>query len=157
MKAVIQRVKEARVIIDGRAAAEIGRGILLLLGVEKGDTEEDVDYIVKKVSALRIFQDAGGKMNLSLRDTGGSVLLVSQFTLAADCGKGTRPSFDRAEEPRRAGELYEKAAAAFRAEGIPTQTGVFGASMEVGLVNDGPVTIVLERRTGHPVERHEVQ
>ena len=149
MKAVIQRVKEARVVIDGRAAAGIGRGILLLLGVERGDAEGDVDYLVKKVSAMRIFEDAGGRMNLSLRDTGGSLLLVSQFTLAADCSKGTRPSFDRAEEPLRAEELYEKAAAAFRAEGIPTQTGVFGAAMEVGLVNDGPVTIVLDRRAAH--------
>lgn len=151
MKAVIQRVKEARVVVAGRTVAGIGRGILLLLGVEKGDAGGDVEYIVKKVSAMRIFEDAGGKMNLSLRDTGGSLLLVSQFTLAADCGRGTRPSFDRAEEPRRAEELYEKTAAAFRAEGIHTQTGVFGSAMEVGLVNDGPVTIVLEKRTGHPV------
>jgi len=146
MKALIQRVTKAKVYIDGNLYSDIGKGILLLLGVEKGDTEQDVEYICKKVSQLRIFEDLNKKMNLSVIDIKGEFLVISQFTLSANCRKGNRPSFDRAEEPVRAHELYLHCIDRLRKNGLFVKTGDFGAYMQVHLVNDGPVTIMLDSR-----------
>jgi D-tyrosyl-tRNA(Tyr) deacylase len=143
---LIQRVAEASVAVGAELTGRIGKGLLVFLGVEKGDTEKDLEYLVKKVAALRIFEDEGGRMNLSVREVKGEILLVSQFTLAADCRKGNRPSFDNAEEAEKADDMYVKMAQRFRAQGIPTETGRFGAHMAVSLVNDGPVTIILDSR-----------
>lgn len=151
MRAVIQRVSEARVEIssaegDSYVSGRIGAGLLVLLGVSKGDTAKDADYLLDKIAGLRIFPDANGKMNLGLTETGGSLLVVSQFTLCGDCRKGRRPSFDLAAEPETARVLYEHFVAQAQSRGIPTETGVFQASMQVHLVNSGPVTFVLESR-----------
>ena len=146
MKALIQRVTRAEVHIEGNLYSDIGKGILLLLGVEKGDTEQDIEYICKKVSQLRIFEDPNKKMNLSIIDIKGEFLVISQFTLSANCRKGNRPSFDRAEEPARAHELYLQCIDRFRKTGLLVKTGDFGAYMQVHLVNDGPVTIMLDSR-----------
>jgi D-tyrosyl-tRNA(Tyr) deacylase len=146
MKALIQRVLSASVEVDGKVVSRIGRGLLLFLGVLRGDTEEDLDYIVKKVPRLRVFEDDRGKMNLSLIDIEGEVLVVSQFTLAARTRKGLRPSFDDAEAPERAEELYRKCIKALRGQGIKTLEGVFGRYMRVSLVNDGPVTIMIDSK-----------
>ena len=146
MKIVLQRVKEARVDISGETVGRIGRGICLLVGVERGDREEDALCLAKKAVELRIFPDAEGKMNLSLSETGGEVLAISQFTLAASIRKGRRPSFDGAEEPRRAAELFDDFVGAIEALGITVEAGVFQAVMEVHIQNDGPVTFVLESR-----------
>ena len=146
MKALIQRVSEANVSIDGNTVAKIGKGILVFLGVEKGDTEKDIEYMVKKVSNLRIFEDIREKMNLSIQDIQGEVLVVSQFTLAADCKKGNRPSFDSAEEPARAEDMYIKFIDKLRENGLKVATGEFGAYMQVYLINDGPVTIILDSK-----------
>ena len=144
MRAVIQRVTEARVTVDGTVAGAIGAGLLVLLGVATGDTRKDAEALARKTAGLRIFPDAGGKMNLSVKDTAGSVLVVSQFTLCGDCRKGMRPSFSRAARPEIAMELYEQYCSHLRFEGLPVQTGVFQASMQVSLVNDGPVTLVCD-------------
>ena len=146
MKALIQRVSEANVSIDRNTVAKIGKGILVLLGVEKGDTEKDIEYMVKKVSNLRIFEDIREKMNLSIQDIQGEVLVVFQFTLAADCKKGNRPSFDSAEEPARAEDMYIKFIDKLRENGLKVATGEFGAYMQVYLINDGPVTIILDSK-----------
>ena len=146
MKALIQRVAEARVMAKDELTGSIGKGILLFVGVEKGDSETDLAYIVKKTAALRIFEDAGGRMNLSVKERGGEILVVSQFTLAAECRKGNRPSFDSAEEPAKANEMYEKIVALLRQEGLSVAAGKFGACMQIYLINDGPVTIFLDSR-----------
>jgi D-tyrosyl-tRNA(Tyr) deacylase len=146
MKALIQRVSEARVDIEGNTVAKIGNGMLVFLGIEKSDTENDIKYIVKKVSTLRIFEDAQEKMNFSVQDIKGELLVVSQFTLSADCKKGNRPSFDSAEEPVRAREMYIKFIDGLRENGIKVATGDFGAYMQVHLINDGPVTIMLDSK-----------
>ena len=144
MKGLIQRVKRASVTIDGELHSKICAGILVLLGVEKGDSEANADKLAEKLVKLRIFEDENGKMNKSVQDIGGEILVVSQFTLAGDCKKGTRPSFDKAELPHRANELYEYFVSKVKELGVPTQTGSFGAMMDVELINDGPVTFMLE-------------
>jgi len=144
MKGLIQRVKKASVTIDGTLYSKINHGILILLGVEKGDSEENADKLAQKIINLRIFEDEFGKMNKSIVDVGGEILVVSQFTLCGDCRKGTRPSFDKAELPQRADELYEYFTKKIKDNKIHTETGVFGAMMEVELTNDGPVTFMLE-------------
>jgi D-tyrosyl-tRNA(Tyr) deacylase len=144
MKAVLQRVSEASVEVDGRVLGAIGRGLLVLLGIETGDDAAAADRLVRKIAALRIFEDGAGKMNRSVRDVGGSLLVVSQFTLLADLRKGNRPSFIAAAPPEMAEPLYEDFCAGLRAQGLPVATGRFGARMAVRLVNDGPVTIWLD-------------
>lgn len=144
MKGLIQRVKQASVTIDGKLYSQINAGILVLLGVEKGDSEEIADKLAEKLVKLRIFEDENGKMNKSIKDITGEILVVSQFTLAGDCKKGTRPSFDKAELPQRANQLYEYFVSKLKGLEIETQTGSFGAMMDVELINDGPVTFMLE-------------
>jgi D-aminoacyl-tRNA deacylase len=144
MKAVIQRVQHAEVIVEGKTMGKIGPGFLVLLGVGKGDTEDDARYIMSKIANMRIFSDSEGKFNLGLADVGGAVLLVSQFTLYADTRKGRRPSFIDAAPPEIAEDMVERCAELLRAEGITVETGRFGAHMEVSLLNDGPVTILLD-------------
>ncbi|MGA6827410.1 D-aminoacyl-tRNA deacylase [Nitrospira sp. NS4] len=146
MKAVLQRVTSASVEVDGRVVGRIATGLLVLLGVAKGDGEADCRYLVEKLRTFRIFSDEQGKMNRSLVDVGGSVLLVSQFTLLGRTMNGRRPSFDEAAPPDEAKRLYEQVAADLRAFGTPVETGVFAAHMQVSLVNDGPVTFVLDSR-----------
>jgi D-aminoacyl-tRNA deacylase len=146
MRAVIQRVKSASVCVDGRMTGKIDQGLLVLVGVGKGDGEKDVAYMVSKLPDLRIFEDASGKFNLSIREAGGGMLVVSQFTLYGDCRKGRRPSFIDAAEPAEAKKLYEQLVFKLRERGTPVETGEFQAKMEVHLVNDGPVTILLDSR-----------
>jgi len=148
MKAVIQRVKSAEVLVDGRVTGKIGNGLLVLVGIGKGDGEVDVSYLVSKLPDLRIFEDESGKFNLSLREKNGELLIVSQFTLYADCRKGRRPSFTDAEEPGAAKNLYEQLIYKLKERGISVQTGEFQAKMEVHLINDGPVTILLDTKLG---------
>jgi D-aminoacyl-tRNA deacylase len=144
VKIVLQRVGEASVEAGGRTVGQIGRGYCLLVGIEKNDTEAEADQLASKVAEIRVFPDDKGKMNLSLDEAGGEVRAVSQFTLAASVRRGRRPSFDTAEEPGRAAELFERFVAALRAKGFSVSTGVFQAEMRVRLVNDGPVTFILE-------------
>ena len=146
MKAVVQRVSEASVTVDGEVVGAIGSGLLVLLGVARGDTEEDARLLASKIAVLRIFSDEEGKFNLSLSDVNGSVLVVSQFTFHANVRKGRRPSFNDAAPPETAEPLVERFVDLLRAEGIPVETGRFGAMMEVRLCNDGPVTLVLDSR-----------
>lgn len=144
MKALLQRVSSASVAVDGGVVGTIGRGLLVLLCAVRGDTEKDLDHVVKKTAALRIFADEQGRMNLSVADIGGKVLVVSQFTLAASTRKGNRPSFENAEEPGRARELYEGFVQRLRKAGLEVATGEFAAMMQVSLVNDGPVTVMID-------------
>lgn len=145
MKLVVQRVKNAEVKVDGKTTGSIEKGFLVLLGVTHTDTKETVDYLVKKLCKLRIFEDENEKMNLGLKDVGGSLLIVSQFTLYADCSEGNRPSFINAAKPDMANELYEYFCDKCKEQGIKVEKGIFGADMKVSLLNDGPVTIILEK------------
>lgn len=144
MRAVVQRVREASVTVDGAVVGSCGSGLVVLLGVATGDAGETADRLAGKVARLRIFEDADGRFDRSLLDVGGEALVVSQFTLIADTRKGNRPSFTDAAPPEVAEPVYERFCAALEAEGVPVARGVFGARMEVSLVNDGPVTIVLD-------------
>ena len=144
MKAVVQRVKKARLSVDGKLISEIPFGLVVFFGVKTGDTEKEADYLAKKIAALRIFEDENGKMNLSVKDVGGEILFVSQFTLYGDASKGNRPSFTLAERPERADALYQYAAQKLAEYEVPVKLGVFGADMQIEQQNDGPVTILLE-------------
>jgi D-tyrosyl-tRNA(Tyr) deacylase len=144
MRAVVQRVSRARVTVKGETAGEIGLGLLVLLGVGAGDTRTEADYLAEKTIGLRIFEDAGGKMNLSVAEVGGALLVVSQFTLYGDARRGKRPSFDGAAPPERGRELYEYFVEKVRASGVRSETGRFQETMQVELVNEGPVTILLD-------------
>ena len=146
MRAVVQRVTYSSVEVDGEIVGEINKGFNVLLGISKEDTEEDMKYIADKIIKLRIFSDENDKMNLSLEDVGGSMLVISQFTLYGNCSHGRRPYFGNAMEPVSANEMYEKFVAYIRGQGIHTETGEFGADMKVSLTNDGPVTIILESK-----------
>jgi D-aminoacyl-tRNA deacylase len=150
VKAVVQRVKEGQVRVDGRIVGEIGGGVVVLLGVEVGDDIPQADWMAEKIVNLRIFQDQEGKMNLALREVGGSMLAVSQFTLAGNCAKGRRPSFDTAAAPDEANRLYAYFMGKVWELGVPVQSGIFQADMQVSLINDGPVTFILEtpKKTG---------
>lgn len=143
MKIVLQRVKKAYVEVEGKITGDIKRGFCLLVGIEKGDTERDAVYLADKISGLRVFSDQHGKMNLSIQETGGEILAVSQFTLAGSVKKGRRPSFDSAEKPDQAEKLFQFFVAQLRKSNIHTETGIFGAMMNVYLINDGPVTFIL--------------
>ncbi|HEX5467459.1 MAG TPA: D-aminoacyl-tRNA deacylase [Gaiellaceae bacterium] len=144
MRAVVQRVREARVLVDGHVAGEIGSGLSILVGVAEGDGEEAAVRLAAKVARMRVFENEDGKFDRSLLDTGGEALVVSQFTLIADTAKGHRPSFSHAAAPELAEPLYERFAEELRALDVPTETGVFGARMVLEIANDGPVTIILE-------------
>lgn len=146
MRAVVQRVSSASVTVDGTVVGEIGRGFLVLLGVADDDTQDDVVYLAQKVVGLRVFEDEDGKMNRALADVGGAMLVVSQFTLLGDCRKGRRPSFIAAARPEQADALYRSFCAEVEGQGIPVQTGRFQTHMDVALVNDGPVTLLLDSR-----------
>ena len=144
MKAIIQRVKYAEVKVDEKIVGKIDKGFLILLGVKNGDTEKDAEYLVKKICNMRIFEDENGKMNINIKDVNGKILVVSQFTLLADCTQGNRPSFINAAKPEIANELYEYFKELVKKELGEVESGVFGADMKVSLLNDGPVTIDLE-------------
>ena len=146
MRGILQRVKYASVTVDGEIVGKIEKGILLLLGVSDDDTDEDLKYLADKVRGLRIFEDEDEKMNLSVEDIKGDILVVSQFTLFGDCRKGKRPSFSSAGKPEYANEMYEKFIAYLKECGIKTEHGVFGADMAVELLNDGPVTLMLDSK-----------
>lgn len=146
MRACVQRVSRCSVTVDGQVVGQIGRGLLVLLGVTHGDTLADVDYLAEKTTGLRIFEDEAGKMNRSVLDVGGQILVVSQFTLWGDCRRGKRPSFTDAAPPDLAERLYDQFVAAVRQLGVSAATGTFRAHMDVALVNDGPVTLLLDSR-----------
>ena len=148
MRCVVQRVSRASVTVEGKTTGEVEKGYMVLVGVEQGDGEADMRYCAEKVAGLRVFEDGEGKMNLSVKDVGGAVLAVSQFTLLGDARYGRRPSFSNAARPEEANALYEDFCQALRAAGIRVETGVFQTHMEVSLVNDGPVTILLDSRKG---------
>ncbi len=143
MRAVVQRVLNAELKVEGKLISKIGRGLVVFFGVKNGDVPADADKIVKKISALRIFEDENGKMNLSVGDVGGEVLFVSQFTLYGDASHGNRPSFTEAARPETAKPIYDYAAEKLRSLGVPVSTGIFGADMKILQENDGPVTILL--------------
>lgn len=153
MRILVQRVSEAAVAIDEELKASISRGFLLLLGVGEEDTEEDALWLVRKVAGLRVFSDEDGKMNLNIKQIGGEILLISQFTLYADTRKGNRPGFSRAASPDKGNAYYEFMIEALRKEGLPVKTGRFGADMQVSLINDGPVTILLDSDDRHQSRR----
>ncbi len=144
MRAVVQRVSRASVTVAGEVTSRIGKGFLVLLGVEEGDGQDEVVYMAQKIAGLRVFEDADGKMNLSLAEVGGAMLVVSQFTLLGDCRKGRRPSFIQAARPELADELYRAFSAEARGQGIEVQTGRFQTHMDVELLNDGPVTLLID-------------
>ena len=146
MRAVVQRVSEAYVTVEGAETGRIEKGLMALIGVEAGDTEKDAAYLAGKIAKLRIFEDENDKMNLSVKDVGGRVLAVSQFTLLGDARGQNRPGFTQAEKPERANELYERCCAEIRQLGVPVENGVFRTHMMVHLINDGPVTILLDSR-----------
>ncbi|MGN1329267.1 MAG: D-aminoacyl-tRNA deacylase [Eubacterium sp.] len=147
MKAVLQRVNHSSVTIDGKKKSEIGQGFMILLGVVTGDTKEDADKLIRKIPVLRVFEDENGKMNLSCLDIDGEMLVVSQFTLCADCSHGRRPSFTDSAPPTEANDLYQYVVKGLRDAGVKSvQTGEFGADMQVELLNDGPVTIILDSK-----------
>lgn len=147
MKAVIQRVSEASVKVDGKTAGEIGNGLLLLIGIDETDEKTDAEWLVQKILNLRIFGDAEGKLNLSVTDIAGEILCISQFTLIADYKKGNRPSFIKAAKPEHAVPLFEYFKEEISKSGLKTESGIFGADMKVSLLNDGPVTIVMDSKT----------
>jgi len=147
MKAVLQRVSSASVTVDGQVVGSINLGLMILLGVEQGDTDKDATYLAQKSCELRIFADEGGKMNKSIKEVDGSILVVSQFTLIADWRKGRRPGFTRAAAPAEGERLYVYFVEQLRNLGVPVKTGIFGADMDVSLVNDGPVTLILENQS----------
>lgn len=147
MRALVQRVSHSDVVVDGKTVAAIGHGMLVLLGVQKGDCQGDAEYLAQKVANLRIFEDENQKMNLSVCDIKGELLVVSQFTLAGDTTRGNRPGFETAEKPEIANQLYEHFVSCLRQKNIPTQTGIFQADMKVSLLNDGPVTFLLEKNS----------
>ena len=146
MRAVVQRVKSSKVEVDGKIIGSIGRGINLLIGISKEDTREDIDYIVRKVLGMRIFEDDNGKMNYSLQDIKGQLIVISQFTLYGDCRRGKRPDFMKAQGGDLARNLYNELVEEFKKEVPDLQTGEFGADMEVEIINDGPVTLLLESK-----------
>ena len=145
MKLVIQRVTQAKVEVNKKIVGKINKGFMVLLGVAEGDTKEQADYLVKKLCNLRVFEDENEKMNLALKDVNGELLIISQFTLCADCSGGNRPSFIGAEKPEKANELYEYFCEQCSNKGYKVEKGIFGADMQVSLINDGPVTIIIER------------
>lgn len=144
MKAVVQRVKQTTLQVDGQTISQIAFGLTVFFGVKRGDTQKQGEYIAKKIANLRVFEDENGKMNLSVKDVGGEILFVSQFTLYGDASHGNRPSFTEAEEPQKASALYEYTAQKLSEYGVPVKLGVFGADMQIVQHNDGPVTILLE-------------
>lgn len=146
MRIVIQRVSKASVAVDEEVVGQIGRGFMVLVGVEEADSQEDVDYLVRKTANMRIFEDEEGKMNISLKDVGGQVLSISQFTLHANTKKGNRPSFVDAARPDHSLPLYEAYNEGLRQEGLTVETGEFGADMQISLINDGPVTIIIDSK-----------
>ena len=146
MRAVVQRVKEAQVRVEDEIVARIGPGLLVLLGVSKEDGQEDARYLARKIAGLRVFEDQAGRLNLSVKDIQGEILVVSNFTLYGDCRKGKRPSFDKAAPPEKAEELYQFFVEELIREKLPVQTGRFRAYMEIGLINDGPVTLLLDSK-----------
>lgn len=146
MRVVVQRCKEASVTVEGRMVGRAGPGLMLLVGITHEDGEQDARFMAEKIAGLRIFEDADGKMNLSVKEVGGEILSVSQFTLFGDCRKGRRPNFMAAARPEQAEPLYDRFNELLREQGLQVETGVFGAMMDVSLVNDGPVTLIVESR-----------